>query len=79
MGKLHNKTRKSKQKIFDYLKHRSLNSFFYEPVSEKEIQNIISNTANKAVGPNSVPILLLKCMHHRLHNFLNKINCLSTK
>ena len=59
--KTDNKIPKSKQKVTDYLKHRNLNSFFLKPVNEKEIQNIISNTANnKAVGPNSVPNFLLK-------------------
>ena len=53
--KIDGKTPKSKLKVNDYLKHRNLNSFFLKPVNEKEIQNIISNTANsKAVGPNSV-------------------------
>ena len=59
--KIDNKTTRSKRKLTDYLKHRNLNSFFLKPVNEKEIQNIISNTANnKAVGPNSVPNFLLK-------------------
>ena len=44
---------KSKRRVTDYLKQRNLNYFFLKPVNEKEIQNIISNTANnKAVGPN---------------------------
>ena len=43
--KIDNKTPKSKRKITDYLKYRNLNSFFLEPVNEKEIQNIKSNTA----------------------------------
>ena len=59
--KIDSKTPKSKRKVTDYLKYRNLNSFFLKPVNEKEIQNIISNTANnKAVGRNSVPNFLLK-------------------
>ena len=53
--KIDSKTAKSKLKVNDYLKHRNLNSSFLKPVNEKEIQIIISNTANsKAVGPKSV-------------------------
>ena len=60
-GKIDKKTSKPKRKITDNLKHGNLNSFFPEPISKKETQKIISNTANnKAVGPYRVPISLLK-------------------
>ena len=78
--KIDNKTPKSKPKITDYLKHRNLNSFFLEPVNEKEIQNITSNTANnKAVGPNSVPNFLLKQFKEELSIPLSLIINMSFK
>ena len=78
--KIDNKTPKSKQKVTDYLKHRNLNSFFLKPVNEKEIQNIISNTANnKAVGPNSVPNFLLKQFKEELSIPLSLIINMSFK
>ena len=78
--KIDHKTPKPKQNLTDYWKHRNLNSFFLEPVSEKEIQNIISNTTiNKAVGPNSVPIFLLKQFKEELSIPLSLIVNMSFK
>ena len=79
-GKIDNKTPQSKQKITVYLKHRNLNFFFFEPISGKEIQNIISNAANnEVVGPNSVPIVLLKQFKKELSIPLPLITNLSFK
>ena len=78
--KIDGKTPKSKLKVNDYLKHRNLNSFFLKPVNEKEIQNIISNTANnKAIGPNSVPNFLLKQFKEELSVPLSLIINMSFK
>ena len=78
--KIDHKTQKPKRNLTDYLKHRNLNSFFLESVSEKEIQNIISNTTiNKAVGPNSVPIFLLKQFKEELSISLSLIVNMSFK
>ena len=71
---------KSKRRVTDYLKQRNLNYFFLKPVNEKEIQNIISNTANnKAVGPSSVPNFLLKQFKEELSIPLSLIINMSFK
>ena len=44
-----------------YLKNKNLSFLLLEAVTEKEIMNIISNiSTRKAVGPNSIPNLILK-------------------
>ena len=45
----------------NYLKNKNLSSLLLQPVTEKEITSIIGNiSTRKALGPNSVPNLILK-------------------
>ena len=44
-----------------YLKNKKLSPRLLQPVTDKEIMNIISNISpRKAVGPNSIPNVILK-------------------
>ena len=55
------KTPKSNKHFSNYLKNKNLFFFLLQPVSEKDIMSIIGNiSTRKAVGPNSVPNLILK-------------------
>lgn len=55
VSKIDKTTPKSKCKITDYLKNENRNSLLCDLVNEKEMKDIITNTANnKAVGLNSI-------------------------
>ena len=46
-----------------FLKNRHQNSFFLSPTSKSEILSVISSlNSNKSVGPNSIPIKILKLL-----------------
>ena len=50
------KTPRSKKQFSDYLRNSNINSLLLNPVTEKEISEIINKISNgKAAGPNSVP------------------------
>ena len=52
---------KSKKPFFFYLGNKIQNSFFLKPVQEEEIKKIVMKlNSNKSVGPNSLPIKILK-------------------
>ena len=47
----------------DFLKNRSNISFFVSPTDKTEIEDVISSLdSNKSVGPNSIPIKILKLL-----------------
>ena len=55
------KTPKSNKHFSNYLKNKNLSSILLQPVTQKEITSIIGNiSTRKALGPNSVPNLILK-------------------
>ena len=52
---------KSKKSFLRYLGNKIQNSFFLKPVQEEEIKKIVMKlNSNKSVGPNSLPIKILK-------------------
>ena len=52
---------KSKKSFFRYLGNKIENSLFLKPVEEEEIKKIVMKlNSNKSVGPNSLPIKILK-------------------
>ena len=52
---------RTKKSPLDYLKNRSMNSFFISPVTHSEIEDIIIALKNgKSTGPFSIPVKLLK-------------------
>ena len=54
---------RTKKCPFDYLGNRSSASFFVSPTDRNEVKNIISQLqTGKSVGPNSIPINLLKML-----------------
>ena len=61
VGKLLKKIPPTAKTIHSYLKTPNGNSFFLTPTTTKEIEDIISNLKlDKAVGPNNIPIRILK-------------------
>ena len=76
-----NKIHKSSKKFNDYLKHLSMtNSLYFKPTTEDEVIKIIKNLNNgKSLGPNSIPIRILKYNDTILSKPLSKIINLSLK
>jgi hypothetical protein len=57
-----------------FLKGDYSNSFYFSPVSEFEISSVISSlNCSKSVGPNSIPIYLLKILNNNISLCLSKI------
>ena len=57
-----------------FLKNRHHNSFFLSPTSKSEILSIISSlNSNKSVGPNSIPIKILKLLKNDISSQLADI------
>ena len=57
-----------------FLKGDYGNSFYFSPVSEFEISSVISSlNCSKSVGPNSIPIYLLKILNNNISLCLSKI------
>ena len=51
----------SQQHFSGFLKSRHQNSYFLSPANKSEMQNIISSLdSSKSIGPNSMPIKILK-------------------
>ena len=58
----------------NFLKNRSNISFFISPTDKSEIENIISSLdSNKSVGPNSIPIKILKLLKNDISSQLSEI------
>ena len=58
---------KSNKHFSNYLKNKNFSSLLLQPVTEKEITSIISNiSTRKALGPNSIPNLILKELKDKL-------------
>ena len=58
----------------DFLKNRSNISFFVRPTDKSEIENIISSLdSNKLVGPNSIPIKILKLLKNDISSQLSEM------
>ena len=52
---------KTSKKVSDFLKNRATNSVFFNPTTKNEIIKVISNlNKGKALGPNSIPVDILK-------------------
>ena len=61
VGKTKESISPSQQNFSDFLKKRHQNSYFLSPANKSEMQNIISSLdSNKSIGPNSMPIKILK-------------------
>ena len=57
-----------------FLKNRHYNSFFLSPTSKSEIHSVIfSLDSNKSVGPNSIPIKILKLLKNDISSQLADI------
>ena len=55
----------SRNKFFDFLPQININSFFINPTDKTEIKNIIlSLDPLRAIGPNSIPIKILKLLRN---------------
>ena len=72
---LASKMSNSKKKFFDYLlKSRNADSFFFNPVTQSEIESEIMNTPlNKAHGLYSFPIRILRSARHILSHPLSAL------
>ena len=58
----------------DFLKNRSNISFFVNPTDKTEIENVLSSLgSNKSVGPNSIPIKVLKLLKNDISSQLSEI------
>ena len=70
-----------KKKFHDYLRNIHVSkSFFLNPASPQEIFDIIlSYDTKKALGPNSIPIYILKISNNSLSNVLAEIINLAFK
>ena len=57
-----------------FLKNRHHNSFFLSPTTKSEILSVISSLdSNKSVGPNSIPIKILKLLKNYIYSQLADI------
>ena len=68
---------RTKKSALDYLKKQTPNCLFLAPVTPQEIETIIQSfDKNKAVGPYSIPIFLLKtlssCISKHLPSIINQ-------
>ena len=64
----------SQEHFSNFLKNRSNISFFISPTDKSEIENIISSLdSNKSVGPNSIPIKILKLLKNDISSLLSEI------
>ena len=63
-----------------FLKNRNPNNFIFEPISNEEVLEIITNLENKSPGPQSIPVNLLKLIADLIVTPLTKIisNSLTT-
>ena len=70
-----NKIPLSKHNYTDYLQNFTINnSFFLKPVIPEDIQDIISSfDINKSIGPNSLPIFIIKICNDFFSYYLSKI------
>ena len=70
-----NKIPLSKRNFTDYLQNFTINhSFFLTPVIQKDVQEIISSLdLNKSLGPNSLPIYIMKICSDFFSHYLSKI------
>ena len=58
----------------DFLKNRSNISFFVSPTDKTEIEDVISSLdSNKSVGPNGIPIKILKLLKNDISSQLSEI------
>ena len=72
--KIDQKTLKSNKHFSDYLKNKNLSSFLLQPVSEKETMSVIGIISTReAVGPNSIPNLILKEFKDKLKTHMTII------
>ena len=64
----------SHKHLSDFLKNRYHNSFLLSPTSKSEILSVISSLdSNKSVGPNSIPIKILKLLKNDISSQLADI------
>ena len=69
-----NKISKGKFHYSHYLSNVRINkSFFLTHATPKEVYNILSLDLNKSVGPNSLPIFILKICNEFFSHYLSKI------
>ena len=70
-----NKIPLSKHNYTDYFQNFTINnSFFLKPVIPEDIQDIISSfDINKSIGPNSLPIFIIKICNDFFSYYLSKI------
>ena len=70
-----NKIPLSKHNFTEYLQNVTINhSFFLKPVIPEDIQDIISSLdLNKSLGPNSLPIYIMKISNDFFSHYLSKI------
>ena len=63
LTKLNSSVKYSRNKFFDFLPQININFFFINPTDKTEIKNIIlSFDPLKSIGPNSIPIKILKLL-----------------
>ena len=77
-SKLVEKILTSKKSFYIFLGRNKENAFFMSPTSTKEVEDIISSFyLNRALGPNTVQIKILKKISKRTFNAANYFNQLN--
>ena len=76
-SKLVEKILTSKKSFYIFLGRNKGNAFFMSPTSTKEAEDIISGFYQKALGPNTVQIKILKKISKRTFNAANYFNQLN--